>query len=211
VGRGLAHTADANRSLAVELEADLKLASYRFHIHNATGLLATLAREDLPPRLLPSLRIQAAQEANRLRNDILTPTRRDRSLADTDVALVDVVTEATKGFGHLPLDLRIALGRGVYLNREQSMVLETALIALLYNVQFYAHPNEVVVHADSTSKTWEVSVADDGVGFDAADQSNYGFGLRSQVLDSTQRAGMEVEVVSRPGEGTCVYIRGLRR
>jgi len=67
--------------------------------------------------------------------------------------------------------------------------------------------SEVVVHADRHGDTWEVSVCDDGVGFEP-EATPFGFGLSSQVTESARRHGMSVEVVSRPGEGTCVFIRG---
>ncbi|MCL1840863.1 MAG: hypothetical protein FWF75_03805, partial [Propionibacteriaceae bacterium] len=84
-------------------------------------------------------------------------------------------------------------------------ILRSALISLLYNVQFHAHATEVVVHTDCQNGRWEVSVCDDGTGFDPQN-TTYGFGLQSQVLDSAHQAGMTVHITSHPGEGTCVYI-----
>ena len=206
--RRLAQTADRDRQSAVRLATQLEQAKYRFHIHNVTGLLVQLAHDDTPAELVPSLRAQAVQEANRLRHDVLAPT--ENYTACETRSLDDVVCASLVGFGQLPIEVRTVLGREVHLNYDESLVLQSALISLLYNVQFHAHASEVVVHADCMDDQWEVSVCDNGVGFDP-DNTPYGFGLQSQVLDSAQSKGMTVQVVSQPGEGTCVFIRGCQR
>jgi signal transduction histidine kinase len=124
--------------------------------------------------------------------------------------LEQVVLSAVTGFGHLPLEIRTALGRTIRINPLDATILRSAIISLLYNVQFHARAREVVVHTDCDASVWEVSICDDGIGFDP-ESTHFGFGLQNQVLDATRRAGMSVEIVSRPGEGTCVYIRGKVR
>lgn len=207
--RGMARLSDANRERAIRLATRLELAEYRFHLHNATGLLAVLARSDTPPALLPSLRRQAGEESNRLRNQLL---RAHSGLPDpgddeTRTTLAAVIWEATAGFGHLPLELPIALGRDALVTAKQALALQAALIALLYNVQFHAQASEVTIHADLVDDTWEVTVTDDGVGFDIG-SAPLGFGLQVQVIDSLRRNDIEVEVTSRRGEGTCVTMAG---
>lgn len=85
--------------------------------------------------------------------------------------------------------------------------MQAALIALLYNVQFHAQASEVTIHADLTGDIWEVTVTDDGVGFDP-DNARLGFGLRVQVIDSLERNDIAVRLESRKGEGTCVTMTG---
>jgi len=203
--RRMAAVSDENRDRALQLTAALEQAKYQFHIHNVTGLMAQLIRDDTPQEILPLLREQASQEVNRLRHDILS----SGEVAPTSsVKTVDqVVNSSLAGFGELPIEARTALGRDVRLNSDEALVLESALISLLYNVQFHAQASEVVVHADSGDDFWEVSVCDNGVGFDPSTTS-YGFGLQSQVVDSASNKGMTVEITSHPGEGTCVVIRG---
>jgi hypothetical protein len=205
--RRLMAESDANSDRAIRLATELERSRYQFHIHNATGLLAQLARDDTPPELMPSLRAQAMAESNRLRKEALRPPGEDPADQESCSTLEQAVQSAVLGFGHLPLEIRTALGRGVCLRPLDATILRSAIISLLYNVEFHAHASEVVVHTDYDGSTWEVSVCDDGVGFDP-DRTAYGFGLQSQVLDSARRADMSVKIVSHPGEGTCVYIRG---
>ena len=80
-----------------------------------------------------------------------------------------------------------------------------ALIALLYNVQFHACAHEVTIHADAEGPSWEVSVADDGIGFDSA-HTAYGFGLRRQVIEPLESEGLHVTIQSHRGEGTIVTV-----
>ncbi len=208
--RKLARTAEENAERAVRLAAELEQTKYRFHIHNATGLLARLASNDTPGDLLPSLRTQALAEVNRLRHEALgSPGQAWGERGESPTTLERVAHVATAGFGHLPLEVRTTLGRDVLLTCDEALALESALISLLYNVEFHAHASEVVLHVDAGDDWWEASVCDDGIGFDP-DVTSYGFGMQSQVLDSAQRLGMTVTIESQPDEGTCVSIRGKR-
>ena len=167
-------------------------------IQTAASAIGYAAKSELP---------LASQEVDRLRRGVLSSAEEGAECGQ--VALVHVVDASLAGFGELPVEARTALARDVRLDEDEALALQSALVSLLYNVQFHAHASEVVVHADCVDDAWEVSVCDDGVGFDPATTS-YGFGLQSQVIDSLKGKGMAVEVASRPGEGTCVVIRGRR-
>ncbi|MDR1711264.1 MAG: hypothetical protein LBR58_05345 [Propionibacteriaceae bacterium] len=204
-GRLMAAISDANRAEAVRLASELQLAEYRFHMHNASGLLARLAANDVPAPIVPTLRAQAAAESNRLRNQLSSPTASSAGMRG--VTLGEIINHALAGFGHLPLEANTALGRDAHLTQAQGFAIESALISLLYNVQFHARASEVTVHADCAEGNWEVSVADDGVGFDPATTPE-GFGLLHQVRLPCERAGLAVTIESQPGQGTTVTIRG---
>lgn len=207
--RSMAQRADENRRQAIRLAAQLELSEYRFHLHNATGLLAQLARTDTPVELLPSLRRQAGEESNRLRDQLRrshlgTPDPTDDG---PDPTLGSIIWDATAAFGQLPLELPIALGQDATVTQKQGLALQAALVALLYNVQFHAQASEVTIHADENAGRWELTVTDDGVGFDPR-TARLGFGLQNQVIDSLNRNGIEVQVRSEKGEGTCVTMSG---
>ncbi|MDR0782567.1 MAG: hypothetical protein LBE83_02240 [Propionibacteriaceae bacterium] len=201
-------TARKKRARAIQEAADLEQARYQFHLHNATGLLNELAREDVPDELRPSLRAQAQQEANRLRQEALIP--KIKLAGAKTVTLEETLVKAVEHFTHLPLEVRTTLGREVDLGIEEAEVLANAVVTLLYNVQFHAQATEVVVNADCDKQGWEASVSDNGVGFDPTN-TRYRFGLKTQVLELPKSQGMTVEITSAPGEGTCVVIRGKRQ
>jgi nitrate/nitrite-specific signal transduction histidine kinase len=171
-------------------------------MHNASGLLARLSRDDIPDSMMPPLRMQAAREASRLR---VAMTSRPES-GSQRWSLGRVIANATSGFGHLPLEVNDLLGRHVMLPIHQAMAVQMALITVLYNVQFHARATEVTIHAEDHGDWWEVSVADDGVGFDPS-AVHYGFGLRHQVVEPLRSEGLAVTVTSAPGEGTVVMMR----
>ena len=210
VMRRLARVSDANRVEAARLAGELEAARYRAHVHDAAGLLAHLARDDTPADLRPALQEQAVHASNRLRNEILNPLApASPSGTAPRVRLDEVVASAIAGFSHLPLEVRTALARDVTLSRETAAVLEPALVSLLYNVQYHAKASEVVVHADADADTWEVSVSDDGIGFDLLATPRR-FGLQEQVLGAAHGQGLSVDIASAPGEGTLVTISGRR-
>lgn len=211
--RRLAADADGNRRLAeasrveaINAAAALELARYSFHVHNATGLLEAFAKDDLDPHLVPSLRRQAAQEANRLRYEVLRGYQGE-GVTGGPIRLEGVIWDATAGFGHLPLEFSLALGRNAPLARRHALALKAALVALLYNVQLHAHAGVVTIHADQRDDHWEVTVSDDGVGF-VPEPELYGFGLRTQVVESLAQNQLSVTITSHPGEGTCTTISG---
>lgn len=203
----LANLADEHQARAAQLEQELKTANFQYHIHNASGLLATLARDDIPPEVLNSLRKQADEEANRLRNEALQVQQAGTHSDAAHIPLNDTVTAAVQSFSHLPLTLRTTLGAGVELPRDDALLVEKALVSLLFNVQFHANATEVVIHTDQGENWWEVSVADNGKGF-IPDDSKYGFGLGTQVIGATEARNIAVKIQSAPGEGTIIELRG---
>lgn len=119
--------------------------------------------------------------------------------------LGEVVDEAAAGFGQLPIEVNDLLGRHVTLPLHQAMAVQMALITVLYNVEFHARATEVTIHAEDHGDWWEVSVVDDGVGFDTS-AVPLGFGLRHQVVEPLAAEGLAVDIESTPGEGTSVVI-----
>ncbi|KFI72563.1 putative histidine kinase [Bifidobacterium minimum] len=202
VARHMAEQVERSHSEAVRLVGELRIDRYLFHMHNASGLLARLSRDDIPDSMMPALRMQAAREASRLR---VAMTSRPES-GSQRWSLGRVIANATSGFGHLPLEVNDLLGRHVMLPIHQAMAVQMALITVLYNVQFHARATEVTIHAEDHGDWWEVSVADDGVGFDPS-AVHYGFGLRHQVVEPLRSEGLAVTVTSAPGEGTVVMMR----
>lgn len=205
--RRVAKAADNNRTRAIELGAEVELLRYRAQVHDATGLLANLAKPDIPDELLPGLKRQAAAESNRLRNEILQPRRPSHDDPAHKTFLDTVVLDAASGFTHLPLRLTVARARDVRLSSDQATALKSALVALLYNVAFHAQAEHVTVFADRDHATWEVSVCDDGVGFRVAEDA-YGFGLGTQVIAGLTAHKMSATIDSQPGAGTSITLRG---
>ncbi|WP_314686720.1 hypothetical protein [uncultured Bifidobacterium sp.] len=201
VARRMAEQVERSHADAVRLAGQLRLDRYLFHMHNASGLLARLSRDDTPPVLLAPLRVQAAREASRLREAMTM----EASTGPGTRSLGEVVDEAAAGFGQLPIEVNDLLGRHVMLPLHQAMAVQMALITVLYNVEFHAYATEVTIHAEDHGSWWEVSVVDDGVGFDISTVPP-GFGLRHQVVEPLAAEGLTVDIESRPGEGTSVTI-----
>jgi signal transduction histidine kinase len=201
--RRLAQTADQHKERAIALEQE----RHRFHMHDVTGLLNRLSQEDIPPEALAALRTQALRESNRLRYDITSASAATPNELGSPT-VESVISASLKGFGHLPLEIRTHLGQDISLHPDTAVALESALISLLYNIQFHAgQVQEVIIHSARQADGWEVSICDDGVGFDL-EQTPMGFGLKRQVIAGLQSQGLTVTVETAPGEGTCVFIHG---
>lgn len=200
--RRLGAAADTTVRSAAQIAAEEERDRARLLLHDHAALLAVLAdRVDDP-----SLRRQSRGAANEIVAFLAGPAGWE-PIPDGSVA--DVVREATGPFGDLPLTVTVELAARTPLPPEQADALAGAVTTLLHNVRAHAQARSVVVHADvdEDGTSWEVTVRDDGVGFDPATTPR-GFGLSRQVVAASQRAGLLVTVDSAPGEGTLVRLQG---
>ncbi|MFC4033880.1 ATP-binding protein [Streptomyces polygonati] len=228
--RRLGAQAEEARRLASEAAAEAarlkQVDRQRTLLHDNISVLRLLARTDLPAELDETLRDQAVSLANKVRaflNEARVPApsrppapgagavaapqtdRADRA----DPALTCAVREAAEGFRDLPMVLSLDLADGILLPEETAAVVRSALETLLHNVRLHASARNVVVHADAdeAGREWEVSVRDDGRGFDPV-TTPLGFGLRVQVIEALARHHIHVELDAHPRDGTTVVLRG---
>ena len=111
-----------------------------------------------------------------------------------------------EGFLDLPLVLSIDLGKNALLSEDDSLVLERAVVTALHNVRRHAHASQVLIHADEIGDRWELTIRDDGVGFDA--DAPRGFGLTTQVFQACHERGIDVALDTAPGMGTGLTFSG---
>lgn len=74
----------------------------------------------------------------------------------------------------------------------------------LHNAAKHADPGSVIVQVDQIADRMQISVIDDGCGFDV-NTSHAGLGLES-LRRRASRIGAQVQIVSQPGAGTTVRI-----
>jgi PAS domain S-box-containing protein len=91
-----------------------------------------------------------------------------------------------------------------------SVVLFGIIRELLTNIVKHADANMVQVHIQESGQTIQVSIEDDGVGFewpkpDSPIGETGGFGLFN-ARERVEYLGGSFEIKSKPGEGTCVQI-----
>lgn len=217
LGRAAEDAREAAAAAAAETARLRHLHAQRLLLHDNIGVLRLLSGPDLPPEVAEPLRRQARDLANRVRrflDDLHAGPASDpaghRDIEpDGDVDLVRVVGAAVEGFGDLPLELSLDLAAGVRIGRPAAAALTGALATLLANVRLHAAAAQVVVHgdADGIAGWWEVTVHDDGRGFDPA-ATPHGFGLREQVIAALAAHDVTTRIDSVPGDGTNVTLRG---
>lgn len=202
--RSMATRADADRRAAVEAMRQSEVNRARLVVHDASTLLRLLGDPSTPAAILPALQNQARQESAQIRNFLSDPLG-PRALLPESVG--EVIRSVTNGFSDLPMEFATDLGADALVYRQHAPAVARALTTVLHNVRRHAHASEVVIHADQEDGRWEVTVRDDGVGFDERDHP-HGFGLASQVIGELTRLGLEVDIASAPGHGTAVTIAG---
>ncbi|MGN6330328.1 MAG: ATP-binding protein [Motilibacteraceae bacterium] len=207
--RELAAAADVARAGAAELARRAALDRQRLLLHDQATVLSLLSRPGLDQATESALRQQAARASRRVRAFLA----QEGATAGLEVAggaplpLTGLLAAVVEEFGDLPLTVNIDLAGGVCLSGAASQTLAAAVRTLLHNVRQHARATAVTLHADTRPDgAWEVSVQDDGVGFDPEAVS--GFGLRVQAGSALRESSMSVAVDSAPGEGAKVTIIG---
>lgn len=110
-------------------------------------------------------------------------------------------------FGDLPVELATDLADGAVLSPETTVAVADAVRTLLHNVRRHAQATAVTIHADLVDNQWELTLRDDGVGFDPA-RTPPGFGLHQLVTANLTAHGVTVDLDSTPGVGTAAVLRG---
>ena len=192
--RRLAVLADAGR----EAERQLTLERAKRHVHGPKSLLELLSREDLDPQVRQAVRADALQAAAELQSFL-------SGIAPATTQLADELRELRALFTDLPLVLNLdALDAD--LSPELTVAVREAVRTSLQNVREHAGASQVVVYAESNGLGWEVSVHDNGRGFEKAPEN---FGLASIVRSALTELGASAEISSAPNGGTTVLLRGV--
>jgi signal transduction histidine kinase len=204
--RRLGRDADLAREQAESAAGQAERDRHRLLLHDHATILRLLSEPGLEPGLVDALRRQAAAGAARVRSFLDQP---DGAAPGPPGTLAALVRQAGEGFTDLPIDYAVDLAADVPVPRAVAGPVREALATVLHNVRAHAAAGHVVVHADARPGEgfWEVTVRDDGVGFDQARRPP-GFGLRVQVSRALAEVGVASEIRSAPGEGTVVLLRG---
>lgn len=86
------------------------------------------------------------------------------------------------------------------------MVVYRAVQEAFTNIGKYAHARQVWLTMEAVDDTVQVSVRDDGVGFDESQTSKSSFGLLGMRF-RVEAEGGQLSVTSAPGHGTCVQLK----
>jgi signal transduction histidine kinase len=92
------------------------------------------------------------------------------------------------------------------LSPEVSLCLFRVVQEALTNAARHARARTIRVQLMSSDEHVELSVIDDGIGFEASERSGSGLGLRS-IDERVRLAGGTVTVESRAGQGTSLLVR----
>jgi signal transduction histidine kinase len=207
--RELARAADEARAEAAEAARRAAVERQRGLLHDQATVLSLLSRPGLPPETESALRHQAARGSKQIRA-FLAHEDAPAAGSPTDgrsVPLAAVLAAVADEFADLPLTLNVDLAGQVRVAAAAAQTLAAAVRTLLHNVRRHAAATAVTVHADELPDgSWEVTVQDDGVGFDPARAP--GYGLRVQAGSRLRELGMTAVVDAAPGEGTRVSIAG---
>lgn len=195
--RRLGSDADRARAEAARLAATLERRRHQDLLHDHATVLDVLAREDPDHPVARLARAQAATSSARIRAFL-------RGQEPPPGTLAGELATLGLDYGDLPLTLNVALAAEP-LPPEVVATLVSATRTLLDNVRWHARAEEVVVHAAASHGRWELTVTDDGIGFDPAAVAE-GYGLSRQVRRAVAEIGGAVEVLASPGSGSTVRL-----
>jgi signal transduction histidine kinase len=154
--------------------------------------------QELSKRQLAELLDRAAEDLGRALDG------REAATMDLDVALREVADEA-EALGLPPVTLACNTQRAVCSEDVRPIV--DAVREALTNVRKHARAQHVTVRVEESGSELRISVADDGVGANAATLADSnGFGLVSSIAGRLGRHGGRSLVQSVPGVGTRVVM-----
>ena len=203
--RRLGRDADTARTLAADAAAEAMFNRQRHLLHDQAGVLRQLGRPAGDPRVEGLLRARAATAALQIRQWLIaTPTLE----LQEPTTLIGIVQRVIEDAHDLAITASLDLAAGVALDAETAEAVRSAVATVLDNVREHARADEVLIHADlDRAGWWELTIRDDGVGF-CHDWNTVGFGLGTQVRSNLERVGVQVQVQTAVGQGTCIVISG---
>jgi signal transduction histidine kinase len=160
-------------------------------------------------RLDPRRRLEAVSRAARLQAEDIRATLTDDSAApevDALRALAETVRGATDALqaAGVEISLRSRYGDPLLMPLPRSEALCHGVQEALNNVRKHSAATSTVVDASVRPDRLEVTVRDDGRGFDPA--RGWGFGIRHSLLDRLDEAGGAAEIRSATSWGTVVTL-----
>ena len=103
----------------------------------------------------------------------------------------------------IPIHVRVQGERTIPLDIEQTLY--RILQGALSNVSRHSFAKEVEIQLNYSREEIQVSIADDGIGFQPTEHS-YGIGLKS-IQERCDLINGRMRIVSQPGEGTKLIVR----
>ncbi len=201
--RRLGADSDAARALATDAARAAELDRHRLLLHDQETILRLLSEPVLDASLAQLLKQQAASGALQIRSFLTGDAMPEAG----EATLAATVRRAALQFTDLPMTISTDLAVEVPLSAETAAPLGQAIVTLLHNVRRHAAATAVVVHAaGDVDDGWEVSVHDNGRGFDPA-STPQGFGLGTQVHRALAPHHISAELSAAEGDGTLVVLR----
>jgi two-component system sensor histidine kinase UhpB len=172
-----------------------------------TGVLLRLeaARETAPPQLESEL-AETRSLANQAMEELLTLARQLRPTALDDLGLKAAIASQVEEIGRSEVEASFgAEGDFSDLDDDVQLVVYRVAQEALSNAVRHGDAGSIAVRLRRTDDDVELRVSDDGRGFSFADAER-GLGItgmreRALLVDG------DVEIHSRPGEGTTVWLR----
>lgn len=201
--RRLGADSDQARDRVAAVAAEVETERHRGLLHDQATVLHLLSQNPTDPGLQAALRQQAAAGASRIAAFMSGTSGPDVAVGTLGAAVRSAVAE----FADLPLTCTVDLADDVAVPAPVAEAVHGAVTTLLHNVRCHAHAANCVVHADAdrATRSWEILVRDDGNGF-CPETTLRGYGLARQVVAAMAGIGVEVTVLSAPGEGTTITL-----
>jgi signal transduction histidine kinase len=197
--RRLGTDADTARQQAATAAQELERERQRHLLHDQAATLSLLSRDDLDTRVRALAQRQARAGADKIRSflDDEPPTPN---------GLTSELTALSQAFADLDVDLNLDGVRHDPAAQVQAAILG-AIQTALHNIRHHANAHHTTLYAESDPSGWEITLYDDGAGFDPATATER-FGLRHQIRGAITDVGGQVELLSAPGQGTFLRLWG---
>lgn len=177
-------------------------------IHDNIGQTLSLARiqlnNDEEPEsgaMADSLLGRAITDLRSLSHTLNTNYIREIGL----VAAVKALAQQFEATGKYRITLNNLPDSELYIGEERELIIFRVIQEVLNNVTKHANASEISIDVHQHEGSHQISITDDGVGFDVEGTKSAGIGLRN-MKDRIDLIGGRLLLESEPGKGTTVKI-----
>ena len=144
---------------------------------------------------------EAMEELRKLSHSLVSPALKETGLQKSLKGLIEELN-LTQEF---KVKLIYKLSNARIPDKQLELMIYRIVQEQVNNIRKHAHANTIIIHLREKDQHLELSVADDGVGFDTTKKGN-GIGLRNIQSRVAIYSG-SMDIISSPGEGCRLEVR----
>jgi len=188
---------DSIAQTLLQINMQVNICQQHLKMGDTDSLQAELA-------LLEQQSVSASNQVRQLIADLLPPFTEDRAFKTW---LLQEISLHRKRGGP---PVSFSISGEILLNENQQIAIARIIQEVLRNVRKHAQANSVNMSIETAENRFQITISDDGIGFDAAHIGENSTDVRGAGLENmrhrAEAIGAELNIKSRPKHGTLIQL-----